>query len=63
LSGYDINNVSKALLKKLKKYTGQETFEYDNIMKKSSAAANLAQWVIALVEYVEFLNQNKNQTD
>jgi len=32
-------------------------------MKKSSAAANLAQWVIAVVEYAEFLNQNKNQTD
>jgi len=53
LAGYDVNNVSKALLKKLKKYTDQETFEYDNIMKKSSAAANLAQWVIAVVEYVE----------
>jgi len=57
---YNQNNVSKNLIKKLKKYTDNENFTYEIVCKSSKPAGNIAQWVIASVEYAEYLHKNND---
>jgi len=57
LVSYNHNNMSKNLIKKVKKYTDMENFTHEKVTKSSKAAGNLAQWVIASVEYAESLHQ------
>ena len=39
------------MLAKLRKYTKEESFTKDNMIKKSSAAAGLVGWIIAIEKY------------
>ena len=51
LVGYDKDNISDKTLEALKPILALEYFNYESMIKKSSAAANLANWVINIVEY------------
>jgi len=51
LKSYDKDNIKDSLLKKLKKYTGNPTFEPTNIGKKSGAAKSICMWARAIDNY------------
>ena len=56
LKSYDKDNISEAIIAKVEAdYTSKENFTFAFICKKSSAAANLANWVINLVRYHKIL--------
>ncbi len=48
---YDGNTIQEWILKDLEPILSMESFTYENMLKKSSAAANLAKWVINIVIY------------
>ena len=48
---YDQDNVSAALMKKVRKYTSKEQFRLEHIIKKSMAAADIAHWVLYIDQY------------
>lgn len=48
---YDKDNIKESLLKKLKKYTNNPSFEPTSIAKKSKAAESLCLWARALDNY------------
>ena len=51
LIAFDKDNISDKTLEALKPILALEYFNYESMIKKSSAAANLANWVINIVEY------------
>jgi len=48
---YDGSNIADWILKELEPILAQDSFTYENMLKKSTAAANLASWVINIVIY------------
>lgn len=48
---YDGDNIADWILKDLEPILALEGFNYENMAKKSSAAANLCNWVINIVKY------------
>lgn len=48
---YDGDNIADWILKDLESILALEGFNYENMSKKSSAAANLCNWVINIVKY------------
>lgn len=48
---YDGDNIADWILKDLEPILSLEGFNYENMSKKSSAAANLCNWVINIVKY------------
>lgn len=48
---YDGDNIAEWILKDLEPLLALETFNYEIMIKKSSAAANLCNWVINIVKY------------
>ena len=51
LKDFDKDNITDRTLELLKPILALEFFNYEAMIKKSSAAANLANWVINIVEY------------
>ena len=51
LKGYDKNNISDAMHKKLKKFTNDPKFTPENIGKKSFAGKSICTWVVAMDKY------------
>ena len=50
LAGYDTQNVSPGILKKLRKVTSAEDFTPPIVKAKSCAASSLCAWVLAIEE-------------
>jgi len=48
---YDGDNIAEWILKDLEPILSSESFTFENMQKKSSAAANLCKWVINIVIY------------
>jgi len=48
---YDGDNIAEWILKELEPILSSESFTFENMQKKSSAAANLCKWVINIVIY------------
>jgi dynein heavy chain len=48
---YDGDNIQDWILKDLEPILSLDAFTYENMLKKSSAAANLCNWVINIVKY------------
>ena len=51
LKNFDKDNVPRSKLAQLRKYTKEESFNVQNMNKKSEAAAGLAGWVLAIEKY------------
>ena len=51
LKVFDKDNIPDKVLNELKPILALDYFNYDSMIKKSSAAANLANWVINIIEY------------
>jgi dynein heavy chain len=51
LQNFDAENISDALIAKLQPIVENPVMDYDNMMKKSQAAANLASWVVNIFKY------------
>jgi len=51
LHRYDKDNISDKVIKNLQPIISREDFDPKIVMSKSSAAAGLCEWVLALVQY------------
>ena len=51
LKGYDKDNVSEAIIKRVEAYTSKDNFKPEIVMQKSAAAASLCSWVRGIVDY------------
>lgn len=51
LKGYDKDNIDEKILKKIKPYLAEPDFNFDKVMKVSSAAAGMCAWVGAMDLY------------
>ena len=46
----------------MKKYTKDERFTYDSVVKKSKAVGSVADWIVSVVEYAEAKQLNEAST-
>jgi len=60
---YDLTSISDVILKDLEPVLSYEGFTYENMQKKSSAAANLAKWVINAVIFNTIYKKVKPLSD
>ena len=53
LNNYDLDNITPALVKKLKKFTKNDSFSLESIKSKSASAAGLVCWLSSVQCYGE----------
>lgn len=63
LEAYDKDNIPDKALELLKPIMEKPYFQYDAMLKKSSAAANICKWVLAVVEYNGIYRRTKPLMD
>lgn len=52
---YDKDNIPRHVMKKLKTYTREESFDPANVRRLSAAAGDIAEWILAIEAYHEHL--------
>jgi len=62
LDGYDKDNISDKVIKNLQPIISREDFDPKIVMSKSSAAAGLCDWVLALVQYHKLKKSGATQS-
>lgn len=51
LNEFNKDKVTDAIMKKLKPFVTHADFNYEQVMRASSAAAYICNWILAIVEY------------
>lgn len=59
IRNFDMNNISRTAMKKLKKFLDLEHFQYKIIALKSKGAADLCRWVLAVTQYDRLVDRRR----